>query len=96
MSEFEMQPRRRRKPVPKWKRFLRRYGPSLMLVVLVICCVSMVAFTVVSVSAMLDKHNQQLEQMQKPPVSITVPTTKGLDPEEVALALADAEKLAAG
>ena len=96
MSEFEMQPRRRRKPVPKWKRFLRRYGPSLMLVVLVICCVSMVAFTVVSVSAMLDKHNQQLEQMQKPPVSITVPTTKGLDPEEVALALAEAEKLAAG
>ena len=96
MSEFEMQPRRRRKPIPKWKRFLRRYGPSLMLLVLVICCVSMVAFTVWSVSSMLDEHNEKLEQMQKPPSSTTVPTTKGLDPEEVALALAEAEKMAAG
>ena len=34
MSEFEMKPRRRRKREPKWKRFLRRYGPSLMLLVL--------------------------------------------------------------
>ena len=96
MSEFEMQPRRRRKPVPKWKRFLRRYGSSLMLVALVICCVGMVAFTVVSVSAMLNDHNEKLEQLQKPPVSTTIPTTKGLDPEEVALALAEADKLAAG
>ena len=96
MSEFEMQPRRRRKPVPKWKRFLRRYGSSLMLVALVICCVGMVAFTVVSVSAMLNAHNEKLEQLEKPPVSTTIPTTKGLDPEEVALALAEADKLAAG
>ena len=51
MPEYQENPRRRRKRVPKWKRFLRRYGPSMMLLVLVICCVSMVDFTIWSVSA---------------------------------------------
>jgi hypothetical protein len=96
MSEFEMQPRRRRKREPKWKRFLRRYGPSLMLLVLVICCASMIGVTIWGVGAMLDQHKENMEQLQKPPVSDTVATTKGLDPEEVALALAEAEKIAAG
>ena len=97
MSEFEMKPRRRRKREPKWKRFLRRYGPSLMLLVLVICCVSMVAATIWGVSSMLDTYKEnQDQQMQNPPVTTVPPTTAGLNMEEVRLALEQAEKLAGG
>ena len=97
MSEFEMKPRRRRKREPKWKRFLRRYGPSLMLLVLVICCVSMVAATIWGVSSMLDSYKEnQDQQMQNPPVTTVPPTTAGLNMEEVRLALEQAEKMAGG
>ena len=34
-EQYENPRRRRRTRVPKWQRFLRRYGPSLMLLVLV-------------------------------------------------------------
>ena len=97
MSEYEIRPRRRRKQEPKWKRFLRRYGPSLMLLVLVICCVSMVAVTIWGVSSMLDTYKENQEhQMQQPPATTTPPTTQGLNMEDVRIALEQAEKLAAG
>ena len=96
MSEFEMQPRRRRKPIPKWKRFLRRYGASLLLFALVLCCVGMVTFTVWSVSSMLHNYQNNQGQLQQPPASTPPSTTAGLNVEEVRAALAEAEKLAAG
>ena len=96
MPEYQENPRRRRKRVPKWKRFLRRYGPSMMLLVLVICCVSMVAFTIWSVSSSIQDFKEQQSQMQNPPTFTTQGTTAGLSMEEVRSALAEAEKMAAG
>ena len=97
MSEFEARPRRRRKPIPKWKRFLRRYGSSLLLLTLVLCCIGMVTFTVWSVSSMLNAYRENQGQLQNPSVT-TTPTqpSEGLNLEEVRLALEEADRLAAG
>ena len=96
-EQYENLRRRRRTRVPKWQRFLRRYGSSLMLVMLVVCCVSMVAFTIWNVSATLDAYKESQNQIQNPPQQTTAPsTTAGLDLEAVQDAIAASEKLAGG
>ncbi len=54
MAEQRYAPRRRpRRPKSKFKRFVRRYSPTIMLGFLCICCICMVVFTATTISAML-------------------------------------------
>ncbi len=90
----ESTPRRRsRKKVPKWKRFLKHYAPSLLLLVLVITCVTMVGVTVRGISVMLQSNTAPAQTASG---TTAPPTTQGLSQQQVDTALKKAEALAAG
>mgnify|MGYP006898678300 CR=1 FL=1 len=73
MNEERNIPRRRpRKRRSKLQRFLRRYSPSIILVVLAVCCVSMVIFTVSTVTSLLDNKPTE-PQLNANPTQTTVP-----------------------
>lgn len=97
MSEYPTnpRPRPRRRKVPKWKRFLRRYGPSMLLLLLVVVCVSAVILTVTAITGMVNSANTDDPQLNAP--TTTAPTqTKPVADPMVDAALQKAESLAAG
>ncbi len=90
----ESNPRRRpRKKVPKWKRFLKLYAPSLLLLVLLVACVTMVGATVRGISVMLQSNTGPSQTV---PGTTAPPTTLGLSQQELDSALQQAASLAAG
>lgn len=92
MNEERNVPRRRpKKRQSKLQRFIHRYFPSLMLVVLSVCCVGMVIFTVQSISSTL--HNRPTEPQLNATQSTPAPT-EGLSDAEVAALIAEADQLA--
>ena len=66
----QRRPRRRKRT--KFQRFMRRYFPSVMLLVLSVCCITMVAFTVRSISTLMQPPVLTNPQIQSS--STTKPT----------------------
>ena len=57
MAEERNMPRRRpRRPKSKFKRFARRYSPTIMLCFLCVCCLCMIVVTATTISAMLENR----------------------------------------
>ncbi len=94
MPETNPRPNPRRRKVPKWKRFLRRYSPTILLMVLVMLSVTMIIVTVTGISAILNSTNTTTPQLQAP-TTVTDPTLS-ISQAKVKEALSEAEKLAAG
>lgn len=89
----ESTPRRPRKKTPKWKRFLKQYAPTLLLLVLVICCATMIGVTVRAISGMVQTSPGPAQTV---PGTNATQTTQGLSPAQVDAALKKADFLAAG
>ena len=85
---------RRRKRRSKFQRFLHRYFPSIMLVVLSVCCVSAVIFTVSTISGMV--QNRPTEPEMNSNATTTIQPTDDLVKEQIESLIAQADKLAAG
>ena len=98
MAEEYTNPQRRprkRKRRSKFQRFIHRYFPSIMLLVLSICCVCAIVFTVNTVSGMLNNRPTE-PQLNNVPSTSTTPTTEAPDSALIADLIARADKLAAG
>ena len=93
MPETNPRPNPRRRTVPKWKRFLRRYSPTILLMVLVMLSVTMIIVTVTGISAIVNSTNTTTPQLQAP-TTVTDPTLS-ISQAKVKEALSEAEKLAA-
>ncbi len=95
-QEFQssQHPPRRRKRRSKFRRFMHRYFPSVMLVFLCLLCVSVVVFTISTISTML--QNQPTEPQLDTPPSTTVPQTTDNIAAQVQALISQADKLAAG
>ncbi len=97
MAEQYENPRRqprRRKRRSKFQRFLHRYFPSLMLVVLCACCIGVVIFTVNTISGMMQSQptDPQLDGSTPAPTTSTADKTA----EQIQELIAKADKLATG
>ncbi|MBQ8358903.1 MAG: polysaccharide deacetylase, partial [Oscillospiraceae bacterium] len=84
---------RKRKRRSKFQRFMHRYFPSLMLVVLSVCCVSAVVFTISTISSMV--QNRPTDPQLNTPSTTTEPTDNAVTAQVEAL-IQKADKLAAG
>ncbi len=84
---------RKRKRRSKFQRFMHRYFPSLMLVVLSVCCVSAVVFTISTISSMV--QNRPTDPQLNTPSTTTAPTDNAVTAQVEAL-IQKADKLAAG
>ena len=84
---------RKRKRRSKFRRFMHRYFPSLMLVVLSVCCVSAVVFTISTISSMV--QNRPTDPQLNTPSTTTAPTDNAVTAQVEAL-IQKADKLAAG
>ena len=93
MNEEQNIPRRRpKKRRSKFQKFIHRYFPSIVLVGLAVCCVSMVIFTVSTVTSLLD-NNPTEPQLNANPTQTTVPA--GITEMEAQELIKQADKLAA-
>lgn len=94
MSEERNIPRRRpRKRRSKFQRFIHRYFPSIMLVVLAVCCVSMVIFTVQTIASLRPQETRPELNSRPSETTTTAPPTQDLTAQIDAL-IAQADKLA--
>ena len=93
MNEEQNTPRRRpKKRRSKFQKFIHRYFPSIVLVGLAVCCVSMVIFTVSTVTSLLDNKPTE-PQLNANPTQTTVPA--GITEAEALEMIKQADKLAA-
>ena len=88
-------PRPRRRKIPKWKRFLRRYGPSMVLLLLVVVCTTTVILTISAITGMVNSLNDAPVLNAPPTSTAPVQTDPPTDPV-IDSALAEAEAFAAG
>ena len=87
--------KRRRKRRSPFQRFMRRYFPSIALLLMTIACVSVVVVTISTISAVLRDRQQPSESQPQIEATVTQPTE---DPrlEEAEALIPQADKLAAG
>ena len=88
-------PRPRRRKIPKWKRFLRRYGPSMVLLILGAVCVTTVILTVTAITGMINNANSGDLSLNAPPSTGPTQTQAVTDPV-IENALVQAQSLASG
>ena len=86
---------RRRKRRSKFQRFMHRYFPSIMLVVLSVCCVSAVVFTISTISGMVQNRPTEPQLNSAPSTTVTDPTNN-VSAEQIEALIKQADKLAAG
>lgn len=97
MAEEYRNPQRRpkkRKRRSKLQRFLHRYFPSIMLLVLSACCICAVVFTVSTISQVLQNRPTD-PQLNNIPSTSTIAPTDGHDSAQIAALISQADKLAA-
>ncbi|MBQ2785630.1 MAG: polysaccharide deacetylase [Oscillospiraceae bacterium] len=98
MPEEYINPQRRprkRKRRSKFQRFVHRYFPSIMLVVLSVCCVSAVVFTIGTISNMAQNRPTDPQLNSHPSTTDTEPTDDTVTLQIEAL-IRQADKLAVG
>jgi len=83
--------RHRRKRRNGFQRFMRRYFPSIAMVLMCVVCISMVIITVTTVSGILNQRNAQ----QNTQLDATIPT-EGFSQADAEALILEADKLAAG
>ena len=86
---------RRRKRRSKFQRFMHRYFPSIMLVVLSVCCVSAVVFTISTISGMVQNRPTEPQLNSAPSTTVTDPTND-VSTAQIEALIKQADKLAAG
>ena len=86
---------RKRKRRSKFQRFVHRYFPSLMLVVLSACCVSAVVFTISTISSMVQNRPTEPQLNISPSTTVTEPADDAVALQVEAL-IRQADKLAVG
>jgi len=86
--------RRRRKRRSPFQRFMRRYFPSMALVLMSLVCISVVIITVSTVTSVLRQPQQPVDT--QPQMEATTAPTEDNRQEEAEALIPEADKLAAG
>ncbi len=91
MPEERSNPRRRKRRRSKFQRFMRRYFPSVLLLLLSAFCICAVIFTVTTISTLLQNRPTNPQLSTNPSTS-----TSDASQDEIRQLISQADKLAAG